>query len=112
MRHAALALILLTGVGTYAVTARADQWSPPLTTAAYATTATDQAAVTPVRWYGYRYPGWYGHPYAPRYYGYRPYYNGYYPRRYYYYGPDWDYGYYGPSRFYYGGPRVSFGFGY
>lgn len=113
MKRAILVLVMLGGMALYAASAHADQWPLGTTTAAYVTGNADQAAITPVRWYGYyRYPGRYWYPARPWYNGYRPYYYWGYPQTY-YYNPGWDYGYYQPYYgFSYYGPRLSLRLGY
>jgi hypothetical protein len=107
-----LPLAVLGLLGTTVLSARADDLAP---VPAVYSTASDQAVVTPVDWYGPRvYPGWYGSYYYPSpgysyypgyyYYGNPGYYSYYYP------GPTYQYytpygAYYRPYRYYCGGPR-------
>jgi hypothetical protein len=116
MIHAALSLILLAGLTIPAAPVVAGGPLPGTPVPAiYQAAPSDQAAVTPVRWYGYYgYPRSYWYP-GGRYYTYRPYYGGYYyPRRYY----DYDYSYpgygygYDPYRGYNWGPRSAYRFRY
>jgi hypothetical protein len=121
MRPLFLTLVSFGFLAASAIPALANEPSHNIKAAVYTTAATDQVAVTPVRWYGYRGPRYYGYqhyyygPYRANYYGYvRPYWN----RAYYYPGwdgynyPGWN-GYYYPHvgfRFY--GPRAGFSFGF